>query len=247
MEKIRTLIIEDEIQAIEGLRELLRLHCPLVEVVESCESAEKGMVAIGKHQPELIFLDIMMPRINGLDMLDRISPVDFETIFVTGFNEYAIEAIRRNALDYLLKPVDVEHLTLSVRKATEKIEAKRKIESNQKVQFDRVALPSENGLDFIELQEIIRIHSDNNYTDFYLKNGRTVKAVTRNIGHWEELLKSKRYPFYRIHNRHIINCNELARYRPGGTGGGHVDMRDGGALPVSRSRKKEFLEFLGAQ
>jgi two-component system LytT family response regulator len=246
---IRTVLIDDEPKNNRVLRMMLEEFCPEVTIVGEADNATDGVTLIREMKPELVFLDIEMPHGNGFDLLDQLKPVRFEVIFITAFNEYSLKAIKYSALDYLLKPVNIEELKIAVQKAAEKVAARNtdsRIENLlynlRKPQSDlqKIALPSKEGYIFILLTDIIRCESKTGYTTFYV-DGMDKIVSSRNIKEYEPLLPTD--IFFRIHNSHIINLNHVKKYHRGR--GGYIEMDDGAMIEVATRRKDEFLARFG--
>jgi two-component system, LytTR family, response regulator len=241
---ITAVIVDDEANNVASLKSLVQRFCTDVDIVGTADSAETALPLIQNEQPGLVFLDIEMPRGNGFDLLEKLMPVSFEVIFVTAFNEYAIKAFRYSALDYLLKPVNIEELKQAVTKAGERIQSRttfRKIENllanlpQQGRSLKKIALPAGEGLVFEDVEQILRIEASANYTLVYTADKRKL-MVTRSIGEIEELLPES--DFCRIHNSHLINLNRIKKYFKGR--GGYIEMEDGTTIEVS-VRKKDFF------
>ncbi len=254
---MRALIIDDEKHCIESLSILLEKACPQVSVIESCLNGQCGLESIKKHKPDLIFLDISMPKMNGFDMLSKLSSIDFEIIFTTAYDNYAIQAFKVSASDYLLKPVDKQELVQAVETVARRLQAKNnaqlmfnKTEQMQMLlenlrhgdtAFPRIALPTLNGYEIVNEQDIIYLEGDGNYATVHrIKAGPLV--VSKSLKYIEERLHNKY--FCRIHNSYLINLREVVRYLKGE--GGQAVMSDGRELPVSKQRKNELLAFLKA-
>ena len=245
---LRVLLIDDEPNSAETLR-LLLTHVPGVEVVGVCTSAHDGLAAITDKSPDLVFLDIEMPHLNGFDLLDSVGTVNFSVIFTTAYNHYAIRAIRFSALDYLLKPIDLAELQQAVARAQQQKELQHSMLQyrvffenlkNQSQALNKLALPTQEGLLFVQISEIIRCESDRNYTHFHLTSGRPV-LVSKNLGEYDELLDT--YNFFRVHNSHLVNLAHVRRYLR--TDGGQLELTDGSIIDISRRRKDELLARLG--
>lgn len=241
---IRAIIIDDEPKNRKVLRTLLTDFCPEVAITGEAASAEEAMQLISESTPDLLFLDIEMPYGNAFDLLDQLMPVKFEVVFITAFDEYTLKAFRYSALDYLLKPVDIEELKTAVKRASEKINLKNinKQLTNllQNIQparaaSPRIALPTQEGFIFQSTQDIIRFEAKGNYTYVFTNEGKHISS--RTIRQYEEMLPEKL--FFRIHNSHIINLNYVKKYNKGR--GGHVIMSDGSVLEVATRRKDAFL------
>jgi two-component system LytT family response regulator len=241
MKTIRSIIIDDEEHAQRSLTKLLSWIAEEVEIIQTCSSAKEGLLAILEHQPDLVFLDIEMPRMTGLDMLQKIKDRNFHVIFVTAYDEYAVNAFKANAIDYVLKPVDEERLQSALEKVKKMIgydSNQEKLEelvarlSNSQYSFNKVALPTAEGLEFIEVEEILRLESSGNYTEVYTSDNRklliskTMKDIASKLP--EDL-------FIRPHNSHIINLQFIKKYIRGN--GGQIILTDDSNIPVSRSNK----------
>lgn len=245
---IRTIIIEDEPFSRETLALMLNRYRSDIEVIAICSNPTDGIDSIAQHQPDLIFLDIQMPKMNGFDMLKKIGNINFEVIFTTAFDQYAINAIKTCALDYLLKPVDDEDLSAAIMKCRE-----RMIEKKTKKQFENlfnnlssknpldktISLSASDGISFIKMSEIIRVEANGRYAKFYLLNKETI-VVSKTLGDFEEILCANQ--FFRIHDSSIINLNYVKKYIRGD--GGTVILTDNTELDVARRRKDEFMKLL---
>jgi two-component system, LytTR family, response regulator len=245
---IRAIIIEDEPLSQEMLTLLLQRHKADIEIIDTCSNPTDGIESIAKHEPDLIFLDIQMPKMNGFDMLKKISNINFEVIFTTAFDKYAIDAIRTCALDYLLKPVDDEDLTIAIGKCKERMK-----EKNTKQQFENLfnnltnknpldktlALSASDGISFVKMSDILRVEANGRYAKFYLLNKETI-LVSKTLGDFEDILSANQ--FFRIHDSAIINLNHVKKYTRGD--GGTVLLSDNTELDVARRRKEEFVKLI---
>jgi len=246
---IKALIIDDEPKSVKILATMLREYCPNVFLAGTAHKADDAIVLIHQLQPNLVFLDIEMPSGNGFDILDRLRPVNFEVIFVTAFNEYTLKAFRYNALDYLLKPLNIEELQAAVHKAAGNIKLKSFnaqldyfLESLKKTTLpvQKIALAEKNGIILIPITDIIRCEASRGYTTFIIKNKDKVLS-SKNIKEYEELLPEN--TFFRLHNSHLVNLNYIRMYHRGR--GGQVEMEDGTLVEVAVRRKDELLARLG--
>ena len=243
---IRAIIIDDELHCVETLNLLIKEYCTGIEVIEQCNSAKKALDAIANLKPDLVFLDIEMPIMNGFELLEQLSSISFAIIFTTSYDQYAIKAIRFSALDYLLKPIDPKELIRAVKKVEEErhlpIAEQFQILLNQ-IQgrtggFSKIAIPTADGFELIYAEHIICCEAHDNYTHFLLKNKNKVIAC-RTLKEIEEQLQV--FPFFvRVHNSYIINLNEVTKYVRGE--GGYLIMSDGSSINVSRSRKEYLLK-----
>jgi len=244
---ITATIVDDEPDCCETLVMLLERYCPEVKVLDICYSAETAMQSIKEHQPQILFLDIEMPFMNGFELLEKLGKINFQLIFTTSYDQYAIKAIRFSALDYLLKPVDREELQRSVQKAAQRNKHPLPQQLDMLLQklrhptipVNKIAIPTMEGFQLLPAESIISCESEGNYTYLFLKDKRKIIA-SRNLKEIEELLED--YPFIRIHHSHIVNINEVEKYIKGE--GGHLIMSDGSSINVSRSRKELLLKRL---
>jgi len=249
---INAVIIDDEKNNIDNLKGLLLMHCPEVKVVAEALNAEEGADKIAHYEPDLIFLDIQMPGKNGFEMLQSLSNHDFEIIFVTAFDQYGIQAIKFSAIDYLLKPVNIEELKTAVAKVIEKYKKENEnlrlenllelLQNRQPKTQHRLALATAKETRFVNTEEIIRCESSNAYTSFYLTGGQKI-IVSKPIFEYEELLKD--YGFIRCHQSHLVNKLKVKSWIR--KDGDHLLMEDNSQIPVSRNKKEivsEALTFL---
>ncbi|HTS44214.1 MAG TPA: response regulator [Puia sp.] len=244
---ITAIIIDDEPYCCEALATLLQIHCPEVKLIDTCNNARMGIKAIEETSPQLIFLDIEMPQVNGFQMLEQIKVINFDLIFTTSYDQYAIKAIRTSALDYLLKPIDREELQIAVRKAIAKL--KSPLPQQLEILFQKlipgsnalskIALPTMEGLQMVGIDSILHIQSDSNYSVLFLKTKQKL-IVSRTLKEMEEILDD--HSFARVHNSHLVNLNEIEKYMKGE--GGYLVMSDGSSVDVSRSRKEMLLTKL---
>lgn len=244
---IKAILIDDEVHCLKTLSIQLKECCPNVQVMEQCKSAKKGLEAIEKLKPDLVFLDIEMPGMNGFEMLEQFSEITFAIIFTTSYDQYAIKAFRFSALDYILKPIDPKELIVAIKK----VEEQRHLPIADQFQmllkqiqqtdhpFNKFAVPASDGFELIPADQLIRCEADGNYTHLYLKNGNTILAC-RNFKEVEDQLQDFKF-FIRVHHSHIVNLNEVIKYVRGE--GGYLVMSDGCAVNVSRSRKDTLLKF----
>lgn len=240
------IIVDDEKHCRDVLALLLQKFCPQVQLMASCADGQTGVDAISLHRPDMVFLDIEMPGMNGFDMLEACRYTNFKLIFTTAYNEYAIKAIRHNALDYILKPVDKDELVQAVQRAAQQRSSQpsNQIEGlieylNSQKAGDRIALPTLEGLQILQSEDIWYCESDGGYTRFFLNTGK-VSLISKTLKEVEEVLESK--GFCRIHNSYLINLRYVQKYIRGD--GGEVIMVNGSNIPVSRNKKQDFLNLL---
>lgn len=246
---ISTVIVDDEVNGRENLVNLIFKFCPDIQIVGMASSVDEAIVMIKDKNPDLIFLDIEMPFKNGFDLLELVNPITFDVIFTTAFDHYAIRAIKFSALDYLLKPIDIEELKLSVSKLIQKKAAKESstknfelLLSNMKVRnkLQKIAVPTLDGLIFVNIMDIIRCEADNNYTRIFVVNSDAI-LVSKTLKDYEDMLAGMN--FFRIHHANLINLQHVKKYIRGE--GGFVVLSDNISVEVSRRRKNEFLKLLG--
>ena len=237
---MKAVIIDDEEHNLATLEILIDRYCPQVTIVGLSNNAARGIKLIDKLQPDLVFLDISMPKMNGFELLNHVKHQQFELIFTTAHDRYALKAFEVGATHYLLKPIGVNEL----KKAVERVEKKWK-DNAANIQIaatptnstqTRIAVPSLKGLEMLEVDSIIRCEADSNYTTIHMVSDKIV--VTKTLKELERILQPNN--FARIHHSHLINLTHLKTYLKGD--GGVVILTDGQELSVSRSRKKELLE-----
>ncbi len=227
--------------SVELLRDYLEDTNMEIAVLGSCGTVKSAITKINKLKPQLVFLDVELADGNGFDVLKEIATIDFEIIVITSHDKYAMEAVKYSALDYLIKPIKSGDLNSALKKVQKRLGVPiNKTTSRIPNRLaNKVAVPTFEGLLFIPIEEIIRIQSDRNYTEFYLNAKRKV-VVTRSLKSYEELLSE--FGFIRVHHSHMINMNHLVKYIKGV--GGYVIMSDQSKVDVSRRKKEEFLEQL---
>lgn len=246
----QAIIIDDEPYCCRTLEALLQRHCPQITITGIFNDGVSALSGIVTRSPQIVFLDIEMPRMNGFELLQQLPEVNFELIFTTSYDQYAIKALHFSALDYLLKPIDRTELQAAVNKAV-----KRKISPTvdqinilmQKLthpadNLSKVALPTMEGLQMISFDTIISCASEGNYSIFYLKGPKKI-MVSRILKDVEEMLGDRL--FIRVHNSYLVNINEIDRYVRGE--GGYLVMSDGSSIDVSRSRKEALIKKLSGR
>lgn len=242
---MKSLIIDDEPDAVEALHLTLMETCPEVAVAGKFTDPEKGLAAIRALKPDLVFLDIEMPVMNGFQLLEELGDLSFSLVFTTAYDRFAVKAFRFSAVDYLLKPINSEEL----RKAVDKAAEKQRIEKTQldllrqqlyapdAKRFDKIALPYAHGYTFVELADLMYCESDSSYTKFYLSTGE-MYLITKTLGDVEDMLNGG--DFFRIHKQFLVNMRHIRSYIRGD--GGYVVMPNKVSIPVSRIKKEEFTE-----
>ncbi len=241
---MKAIIVDDEDRARRSLETLLSTNCPGVTIAEQCSNVPKAVLAIKQHQPDVVFLDIEMPEFSGFELVNFFDEVDFEIVFVTAYSDYALQAFAISAVDYLLKPVQVDKLKSAVDKVAAKLHSHNMKQRLQVLQqnlqgdeFSKIALPVSDGLLFVEVSNIAMLEADGAYTHVFLADGSKL-MVSKKLKFFEDLL-SKRKNFFRIHRSHLINLNFVKKYNRLDSS---IVMDNGSSMPVSKERKKEFEE-----
>ena len=242
---IRAIIIDDEASAREGLQLNLQQHCPQVQVVAVCGDPQEAIRQITTLEPELVFLDIQMPTMSGFELLEQIKPINFEVIFVTSYHKYAIKAIKFSALDYLLKPIDVDDLKGAVNRVQDKRSEEKQYQAlltnMQQLQGKptRLAIPTEREIVLQKLMDIRFCAADGSYCHVHTADGSTI-TVAKNLKDFEQILPAE--DFYRIHHSTIVNINHVQKYVRGE--GGYVVLNNDQHLDVARRRKEGLMNLL---
>jgi two-component system LytT family response regulator len=246
---LKAIIIDDEINCAETLQLLLNKYCTNVEILSVLYNSQKAEEAIRSHRPDVVFLDIEMPHLTGFDVLKQVKDIPFEAIFTTAYDHYALRAIKHNAFDYLLKPIDTDELVAAVNK----VEAKKKggvidlekvtnllTELGREKKSQKLSVPALDGIIYLDIDSIIRISADSNYSNIFLENGKKITS-SKTLKEYEQILSEMK--FFRVHNAHLVNLNFVEKYIRGE--GGVLVMRDGVNIDVSRQKKKALLDLLG--
>ena len=240
MQKLRAILIEDEPSGMENLRWKLQQECPEIEIVAECMNGKESIRAIRRFLPDVLFLDILLGDMTGFDVLKEIRQPSFEVIFTTSYDEYALQAIKNSAVDYLLKPIDIDELLEAVAKVRTKFIQQGKAKTNTIVTApNTLGFPISTGQQFLKLEEIIYAEAKDNVASLYLTSKKEVK-LTKSLGWLESFLAE--YGFCRIHHSFIINFSHLKEYIR--NDGGYVVLSSGKALSISRRRKDDFLNRL---
>lgn len=239
-------MIDDETHCIETLRYELERSCPEVEIVDTATSGQEGIQKITQHSPDLIFLDIEMPGMNGFEMLRQLGNIDGDVIFVTAYDQYAIQAFQFSAIDYLLKPVVSEKLTEAIEKVNNRLSRNQNKQLKallHNLQFGakspRIALPSGRGLDIVDVENISHCIAESNYTHFQMQDGRKY-LMSKTLKDIDDLLSN--FNFFRIHQSYLVNMQHIQRYVR--DDGGYVIMVCGEKIPIAKRRKEEFMKLL---
>jgi two-component system, LytTR family, response regulator len=243
----KALIIDDEQRTRELIAKMIESFDMGIVAIPKGENVKSGLEAIKEIQPDLVFLDIQMPDGTGFDLLKSVPEKNFEVIFITAHEEFAIKAIKFSALDYILKPVDPEELRGALERALETMAGQKNeapqfealqhnIQPNQK---RRLVLKTQESVHVVELDHIIRCEADRNYTSFYLTEGKKI-LVSRTLKDYETLLSG--HNFLRVQQSHLVNLNFVDRYDKGN--GGAVVMKDGSEVPLSPAKRDIFFQIL---
>jgi two-component system, LytTR family, response regulator len=243
-EKLNTLIVDDEQDAVNFIRSIITEYCPKLNIVGTANNVQEAIKAIDAITPDLVFLDVEMPHGSGFDLLLHYPNQPFDVIFITAFNHYAIQAIKFSAVDYILKPINITEFI----EAVEKVIEKRLFSENRKPTYDnllenlkeippsRLAIPTSDGMEFLQTNQIIRIEADRSYCKFFLNDGRKI-LVSRNLKEYQELLSERN--FFRPHHSHLINLEYVKKYIR--HEGNSALMTDGSLIPISRNNRELFL------
>ncbi|MFC2089768.1 LytR/AlgR family response regulator transcription factor [Bacteroidota bacterium] len=243
---IRAIIVDDEENNRENLNSLIQEYCKDVEVVGFADSVDTAFKLIKSQDPDLVFLDIKMPKKDGFKLLESLNEINFEVIIVTAYNQYAIKAIRFCAVDYLLKPIDIVELTNAVENVSHRINQKQENDRlRQLTNFftnnspTKIGLASQHKVDFVEISQICRCESDDNYTHFFLDSGEKM-TVSKPLKYYEELLTD--FGFIRVHQSHLINSSHIKSFQK--SDGGYITMNNGVVIPISRTKRNDIIGLL---
>jgi two-component system LytT family response regulator len=242
---LQAVIVDDEAKGIEFLHYTLEKYCPEVTVIKTFTAPLEALEEIPELRPDVLFVDVEMPRMNGFELVERLQNKGIKTIFVTAYNEYALKAFRVAAVDYLLKPIDSDELKEAVQKVHDSQEHPesgiQELLQFMKAQqgLKKVSISTDKGIYFLEPEEIIYCTSDGSYCELHLMDGSKLVS-SKALGEFEKILSEK--GFFRIHHSSLINVHHLRKFSK--NDGGFVEMVNGAELAVSRRKKDEFLDFL---
>jgi two-component system LytT family response regulator len=242
---LKTLIIDDEPDAVNFIRSIIGEYCPGLAVIGSANNVRDGEKLIREHQPELVFLDIEMPHGSGFDLLACFPKKMFDVVFITAFNQYALKAIKFSAVDYILKPINISEFIEAVEKATEKraggmnsqVNYGDLLENLRSAMPVKLAIPTSEGMEYLNTKEIIRIEADRSYCWFFLCDNKK-HLVSKNLKEYQDLLSDRN--FFRPHNSHLINLEFVRKYVR--HDGGYIEMTDGSQIPLSRIKRDLFTQ-----
>ncbi len=247
---IRAIILDDELKSRESLKRLIEEFCQNVIVEATCQNIEEAVTAIDSLTPDLVFLDIQLQRETGFDLLTRYKNFEFEVIFTTAYSEYAIKAFKYSAIDYLLKPIDINELRQALSNAekrksnsiTDRVQQLLQNIRSGNIENYKLALPTSDGLVFVKTNDILYCEASSNYTQITLSQNRKY-LVGRTLKEYDDLLSGQN--FFRIHHSYLINLDAIMKYVRGD--GGYVIMNDNRSLDVSKRKKVAFLSRIGSK
>ncbi|HKI89214.1 MAG TPA: LytTR family DNA-binding domain-containing protein [Draconibacterium sp.] len=244
--QIKSIIVDDEKHGRENLAGILSKYCPEVVLLGEANSVESAKELIREQNPDLVFLDIEMPKATGFQLLEHFRDFRFEVIFVTAYGNYAIKAIRFSAADYILKPININDLQAAVKKVSDRIEQKQENQRMKQLYHNisrpgdqRIGLPTADRIEFVEVNKIVRCQGEGNYTYIYFEGNKNL-MVAKTLVEFEDLLQE--HGFVRVHKTHLVNLKHVVAYVK--TDGGVLQLSNGDKIAVSRRRKEEVLKQL---
>ena len=243
---LKTILIDDEIDAIKYMEKLLEKYIPEIQVIGTAQTVDEGVRIIEEMKPELVFLDIEIPPKSGFDLLESVKERNFAVIFITAYDQYAIRAIKYSALDYLLKPVDIEDLKKAVKRLLEEKDNISNLDDKYKLLLEnltakapeKIIIPTSEGAEFVEIDVIVRVEGEGGYSTFFLNNNQRI-VIAKNLIDVHRMLDVKQ--FYRVHKSNLINLDYVKKFVNNGR---HVQMKDGSKIIVARERKVEFMDYM---
>ncbi|GGG43488.1 LytR/AlgR family response regulator transcription factor [Bizionia arctica] len=244
MNNITAILVDDEISNLKGLQKKIVSLFPEIQILGAYQKPEEAIVALENQEVNILFLDIEMPRMNGFELLSKLKEVNFQVIFVTAYSEYAIEAFKKSAIDYILKPIDNDDLVIAVNKAVDVIKLKNESENNLKLvsileesvsKNNKIIIPTQKGISFIPEDEVLHLEGYEGYTKIHIINSVTVTS-SYNLGKFEKLLSSK---FFKCHKSHIVNLEKVRHFE----NEGYVVLDNDYRIPISKANKKAFLNL----
>jgi len=247
MNRIRTLIVDDEQDAANFLSSIVQEYCDHIEIVGMAHSVVEGEQAIHQTKPELLLLDVEMPDGTGFNLLERMDDINFQVIFITAYNHYAIQAIKYSAIDYILKPINIKEFLEAIKKVTKLINSKNQFENqfnhlleNLKHEHPKkIGLPQLDGIEFVDTDHIVRIKAEGSYSSIQMIDNRQM-LISKNLGEIQELLLGQL--FFRPHNSHLINLKYVKKYVK--SDGGYIIMINNDTVPISKTKKESFIKMM---
>lgn len=242
--KLRAIVVEDEKTSREILKNYIAKYCPKVEVMGEAANVDEALVLIRNHELDMVFLDVEMPYGNAFDLLDKVGDRTFETVFVTAYDHYAIDALNAHASYYLLKPIDIDKLIEAVDYVSEIKEKENSLQNTvlkpkQAQVAGKITIPLQNGFEVLQIEDILYCKADDNYTQIFV--GEKKKLVSKTLKYFEDILTEN--GFARVHKSYLVNVNAITQYNKGK--GGSVVLRNGKEIMVSPSKKKQLLSYFG--
>ena len=244
MSRYTAILVDDEFSALNGLKLKMEKLFPEVEILYAFQNPEEAIKFLENQQPDLLFLDIQMPRINGFELLARLSNINFQVIFVTAYSEYALDALKKNAVDYVMKPVDTDELVSAVKKAKAIISEKQNKETNENLikllsetisQNNKLIVPTSKGMSFIPQDEVLHLEGYEGYTKIHIINNVEILS-SYNLGKFEKALNKS---FFKCHKSHIVNIRMVRSYE----NEGYIVLENDYRVPISKANKKVFLNL----
>ncbi|EGV42763.1 response regulator transcription factor [Bizionia argentinensis JUB59] len=244
MKNITAILVDDEDSNLKGLQKKIQSLFPEIQILGAYQKPEDAISALEKEAVNILFLDIQMPRINGFELLSKLKCINFQVIFVTAYSEYAIEAFKKSAIDYVLKPIDNNDLVIAVNKALDVVKLKHESASNLKLvnlleasisKNNKIIIPTQKGISFIPQDEVFHLEGYEGYTKIHVITGETIIS-SYNLGKFEKLLSSK---FFKCHKSHIINLEKVRHFE----NEGYVVLDNDYRVPISKTNKKAFLNL----
>lgn len=242
MKAITAILVDDEFSALKGLQQKVEKLFPDIKILNVFQKPEEAIHAIEMEVPDILFLDIEMPRISGFELLSKLNGINFQVIFVTAYNEYALKALKQSAIDYILKPIDDEELGKAVKKALKVIEEKQLSEHNSKLievlteslsNSNKLIVPTSKGLSFIPQEEVVHLEGYEGYTKIHLVNKSEILS-SYNLGKFEKMLGKA---FFKCHKSHIINLEKVRSFE----NEGYIVLDNEYRVPISKANKQAFL------